>query len=119
MWAMMEKLRMSFVSVMGDLAYSSFSLAIRSSCIWDAAYQLGLEFTSPERERRLRSPLFFPRRAGIIRTAFFRQRTSREIERMSKGVERQTVLYLIRHGATEANLARPPRLQGQRHNPPL
>ncbi len=38
---------------------------------------------------------------------------------MSKGVERQTVLYLIRHGATEANLARPPRLQGQRHNPPL
>lgn len=38
---------------------------------------------------------------------------------MSKGVERQTVLYLIRHGATEANLARPPRLQGRRHNPPL
>src|SRR5207302_355151 len=30
-----------------------------------------------------------------------------------------TVLYLIRHGATEANLARPPRLQGRRHNPPL
>jgi broad specificity phosphatase PhoE len=38
---------------------------------------------------------------------------------MSKGVERKTVLYLIRHGATEANLARPPRLQGRRHNPPL
>ena len=31
----------------------------------------------------------------------------------------KTVLYLIRHGATEANLARPPRLQGRRHNPPL
>jgi broad specificity phosphatase PhoE len=28
-------------------------------------------------------------------------------------------LYLIRHGATEANLARPPRLQGRRHDPPL
>ncbi|HTU90215.1 MAG TPA: histidine phosphatase family protein [Gemmataceae bacterium] len=38
---------------------------------------------------------------------------------MSKGVDRKTVLYLIRHGATEANLARPPRLQGRRHNPPL
>ena len=32
---------------------------------------------------------------------------------------RQTVLYLLRHGATEANLARPARLQGRRHNPPL
>ncbi len=31
----------------------------------------------------------------------------------------RTVLYLIRHGATEANLARPARLQGRRHNPPL
>jgi broad specificity phosphatase PhoE len=30
-----------------------------------------------------------------------------------------TTLYLIRHGATEANLADPPRLQGRRHNPPL
>jgi broad specificity phosphatase PhoE len=30
-----------------------------------------------------------------------------------------TTLYLIRHGATEANLANPPRLQGRRHNPPL
>jgi broad specificity phosphatase PhoE len=28
-------------------------------------------------------------------------------------------MYLIRHGATEANLARPTRLQGRRHNPPL
>jgi broad specificity phosphatase PhoE len=31
----------------------------------------------------------------------------------------RTVLYLIRHGATEANLAKPSRLQGRRHNPPL
>jgi broad specificity phosphatase PhoE len=31
----------------------------------------------------------------------------------------RTYLYLIRHGATEANLARPARLQGRRHNPPL
>jgi broad specificity phosphatase PhoE len=31
----------------------------------------------------------------------------------------QTVLYLIRHGATEANLARPYRLQGRRSDPPL
>jgi broad specificity phosphatase PhoE len=38
---------------------------------------------------------------------------------MSKGVEHKTLLYLIRHGATEANLARPARLQGRRHNPPL
>jgi broad specificity phosphatase PhoE len=28
-------------------------------------------------------------------------------------------MYLIRHGATEANLARPARLQGRRLNPPL
>ena len=38
---------------------------------------------------------------------------------MTKSDEQQTVLYLIRHGATEANLARPARLQGRRHNPPL
>jgi broad specificity phosphatase PhoE len=38
---------------------------------------------------------------------------------MTTGVEQKTVLYLIRHGATEANLARPARLQGRRHNPPL
>jgi broad specificity phosphatase PhoE len=31
----------------------------------------------------------------------------------------KTTLYLIRHAATEANLADPPRLQGRRHNPPL
>jgi len=31
----------------------------------------------------------------------------------------KTTLYLVRHGATEANLARPPRLQGRKHNPPL
>ena len=31
----------------------------------------------------------------------------------------QTVLYLIRHAATKANLAIPARLQGRRHNPPL
>jgi broad specificity phosphatase PhoE len=31
----------------------------------------------------------------------------------------RTVLYLIRHGATDANLAQPARLQGRRHNPPL
>jgi broad specificity phosphatase PhoE len=30
-----------------------------------------------------------------------------------------TMLYLIRHGATEANLASPPRIQGRRSNPPL
>src|SRR5690349_19118853 len=38
---------------------------------------------------------------------------------MRTGAEEQTVLYLIRHGATEANLARPARVQGRRHNPPL
>src|SRR5262249_9601668 len=37
---------------------------------------------------------------------------------MSRG-NSPTVLYLIRHGATEANLAKPARLQGRRHNPPL
>ena len=31
----------------------------------------------------------------------------------------RTVMYLIRHGATEANLAKPARLQGRRHDPPL
>jgi broad specificity phosphatase PhoE len=38
---------------------------------------------------------------------------------MANGAEDKTVLYLIRHAATEANLADPPRLQGRRHNPPL
>jgi broad specificity phosphatase PhoE len=38
---------------------------------------------------------------------------------MANGAEDKTVLYLIRHAATEANLAQPPRLQGRRHNPPL
>ncbi len=31
----------------------------------------------------------------------------------------KTYLYLLRHAATEANLALPARLQGRRHNPPL
>lgn len=31
----------------------------------------------------------------------------------------KTYLYLIRHGATEANLAQPARLQGRRFDPPL
>lgn len=30
-----------------------------------------------------------------------------------------TLLYLLRHGATEANLAHPPRLQGRCQDPPL
>ena len=38
---------------------------------------------------------------------------------MAPGGEHKTVLYLIRHGATDANLARPARIQGRRHNPPL
>jgi broad specificity phosphatase PhoE len=31
----------------------------------------------------------------------------------------KTTMYLIRHGATEANLAHPPRLQGRRQDSPL
>src|SRR5262245_19378376 len=31
----------------------------------------------------------------------------------------RTTMYLLRHGATEANLARPARVQGRRHDPPL
>jgi broad specificity phosphatase PhoE len=31
----------------------------------------------------------------------------------------RNTLYLIRHGCTDANLAKPARLQGCRHNPPL
>lgn len=31
----------------------------------------------------------------------------------------KTVMYLLRHGATEANLAKPARLQGRRHDPAL
>jgi len=38
---------------------------------------------------------------------------------MGKEAEPKTYLYLLRHAATEANLARPARLQGRRHNPPL
>jgi broad specificity phosphatase PhoE len=39
--------------------------------------------------------------------------------RMLKRADQRTVLYLIRHGATEANLARPALIQGRAHNPPL
>jgi broad specificity phosphatase PhoE len=35
------------------------------------------------------------------------------------GAGPKTLLYLIRHGATEANLACPPRLQGRHHDSPL
>src|SRR5438270_8823553 len=38
---------------------------------------------------------------------------------MIRGNVMTTILYLIRHGATEANLAEPPRLQGRKQNPPL
>ena len=38
---------------------------------------------------------------------------------MPSDSDRTTTLYLIRHGATEANLATPARLQGRRNNPPL
>lgn len=38
---------------------------------------------------------------------------------MLKSTDNRTLLYLIRHGATEANLARPARIQGRAHNPPL
>jgi broad specificity phosphatase PhoE len=38
---------------------------------------------------------------------------------MANVADDKTVLYLIRHAATEANLAQPPRLQGRRHDPPL
>lgn len=38
---------------------------------------------------------------------------------MRTETQSRTILYLVRHGATPANLARPPRLQGQRSNPPL
>jgi broad specificity phosphatase PhoE len=31
----------------------------------------------------------------------------------------KTIMYLLRHAATDANLARPARLQGRKHNPPL
>src|SRR5208283_3240494 len=31
----------------------------------------------------------------------------------------KTTLYLLRHAATDANLARPALLQGRKHNPPL
>lgn len=38
---------------------------------------------------------------------------------MLKPLNSRTTLYLIRHGATEANLAQPARIQGRRHNSPL
>jgi broad specificity phosphatase PhoE len=38
---------------------------------------------------------------------------------MAQAADGRTVLYLLRHGATAANLASPPRLQGRRHDPPL
>jgi broad specificity phosphatase PhoE len=39
--------------------------------------------------------------------------------RMIKRADNRTMLYLIRHGATAANLARPALLQGRAQNPPL
>src|SRR5207247_10796865 len=38
---------------------------------------------------------------------------------MIEGEVMRTILYLLRHGATEANLAHPPRLQGRRLDSPL
>jgi broad specificity phosphatase PhoE len=38
---------------------------------------------------------------------------------MRTGGNEQTVLYLIRHGATAANLSQPARLQGRQTDPPL
>src|SRR5262249_48099463 len=38
---------------------------------------------------------------------------------INRPMEPRTILYLIRHGATEANLARPARIQGRRHDPSL
>ncbi len=38
---------------------------------------------------------------------------------MSRSDRDRTVLYLIRHGSTEANLVKPARLQGRRQDPPL
>src|SRR5262249_9456798 len=60
-----------------------------------------------------RCSCFFPARRASCRPPL------PEADPMSRGVDGTTTLYLIRHGATEANLARPPRLQGRRHNPPL
>jgi broad specificity phosphatase PhoE len=38
---------------------------------------------------------------------------------MSRDVESATVLYLVRHGATDANLAVPARIQGRNTDPAL
>src|SRR6516162_11281845 len=43
----------------------------------------------------------------------------RRAGRNRKGLLMTTTLYLLRHGATEANLANPARLQGRRLDPPL
>src|SRR5260370_31268015 len=47
------------------------------------------------------------------------ERLGKEGKDMPGASETPTVLYLIRHGATEANLSTPPRIQGRRSNPPL
>jgi broad specificity phosphatase PhoE len=47
------------------------------------------------------------------------ERLGREGKDMPVTSDAPTVLYLIRHGATEANLSSPPRIQGRRSNPPL
>jgi hypothetical protein len=47
MWAMMEKLRISFVSVMGDLAFPSSTIGMSSIMHLGEAYQLGHKTTSP------------------------------------------------------------------------
>src|SRR5207253_3704087 len=63
-------------------------------------------------------PTTSPGVAAPTRRAWRRRRGWRPAWRARKA-SMKTVLYLLRHGATEANLADPPRLQGRRHNPPL
>src|SRR5262249_47641470 len=60
-----------------------------------------------------------PAAASPTRRAWWRRRGSRPCCVPGRARPMQTTLYLVRHGATEANVARPPRLQGRRHDPPL
>src|SRR6266852_199035 len=69
------------------------------------------------------------RKNQLPRIKFQRPNCDRELEIGSWNLEfgswcfegrvMRTILYLLRHGATEANLANPARLQGRRLDPPL
>src|SRR5262249_17422880 len=64
-------------------------------------------------------PTISPAKVSPTPAAWLRPFGWRHGWRLRSEEEMRTVIYLLRHGATEANLAQPPRLQGRRQDLPL